>query len=841
VATYVVRVARQATVFLLFLLTIVLGAVSGVLFAFAGDLPQISALDDYAPSTITRIHASNGEVVGEFATQRRTVVTYDEISPLLRQAIVAAEDKDFDKHVGLSVPRILAALAKDILERRKAGGASTITQQLARNLFLTFEKTWERKIKEAILAIQIEKRYTKREILTMYCNTIYFGHGAYGVEAASRLYFGKPAKALVLEEAALIAGIIQGNVRQSPYINPEAAARRRNYALQRMAEEGFISQDEARKAIAAPIRTAGLPTQHYSPAPYFVEEVRQQLEARFGAKQLYENGLSVQTSLDLPLQLAATRALQHGLRRLDQRRGFREPSNLLAAGADLDAYRHPRWQGPMVVGDVVPAVVTGTTATEIQARAGRLDVRIPKAGFDWTGKATASALVARGDLVQVLLEQVEEGGHTATGRLDQEPELQGAVVALDNRTGRILAMSGGFDFDRSKFNRAIQASRQLGSTFKLVVYTAAIDRGYTPASTLLDAPVSFPGGAGSPAYAPMNYDRTVQGPISLRRALEQSRNVPTVRLMNALGPKQVIQYAKKLGFTSTIPPYLSSALGAGDHERLLALPEPGRAHDAVPDHQGDRSRRQRARGEPAGADRGHSRRHGLRDDQPAAGRRAARDGRPCGGAAVAARRQDRHHRRLHRRVVHRLRSRHHHRGLGGVRHQAADRAGAERFGGGVADLDRRDAALGRAAAQGAQGRARVPGPGQHRVRHQRDGRQGSIHRGHRARRGDSLTRIAWPGSAPASCRDAAMPGMSRAGHAPPRGLGHQVGLDEAVDVAVEHAGDVAFLVLGAVVLHHLVRVQDVAADLAAEGNRLLLAAEAIELGLLLLQLHVVQA
>ncbi len=386
-ATYVVRVARQATVFLLFLLTIVLGAVSGVLFAFAGDLPQISALDDYAPSTITRIHASNGEVVGEFATQRRTVVTYDEISPLLRNAIIAAEDKDFDKHVGLSVPRILATLVKDILERRKAGGASTITQQLARNLFLTFEKTWERKIKEAILAIQIEKRYTKREILTMYCNTIYFGHGAYGVEAAARLYFGKSAKALALEEAALIAGIIQGNVRQSPYINPEAAMRRRNYALQRMAEEAFITEAQATTAKASPVKTAGLPTQPYSPSPYFVEEVRQQLEASFGAKQLYENGLSVQTSLDLPLQIAATRALQAGLRRLDQRRGFRKPTNLLDAGADLDAYRHPRWQGPMVVGDVVPAVVTGTTTTEIQARAGRLDVRIPKAGFDWTGRA----------------------------------------------------------------------------------------------------------------------------------------------------------------------------------------------------------------------------------------------------------------------------------------------------------------------------------------------------------------------------------------------------------------------------------------------------------------------
>ncbi len=563
-ATYVVRVARQATVFLLFLLTIVIGAVSGVLFAFAGDLPQISALDDYAPSTISRIYASNGEVVGEFATQRRTVVTYDEISPLLRNAVIAAEDKDFDKHVGLSVPRILATLGKDIVERRKAGGASTITQQLARNLFLTFEKTWERKVKEAILAIQIEKRYTKREILTMYCNTIYFGHGAYGVEAAARLYFGKPAKDLALEEAAMIAGIIQGNVRQSPYINPEAAARRRNYALQRMADEGFVTAAAADAAQALPIKTAGLPTQHFSPAPYFVEEVRQQLEARFGAKQLYENGLAVQTTLDLPLQVAATRALQAGLRRLDQRRGFRKPTNLLDAGADLDAYRHPRWQGPMQAGDVVPAVVTGTTAGEIQARAGRLDVRVPKPGFAWTGKATATALVSRGDLVQVMIESVEEASHTAVARLDQEPELQGGVVALDNRTGRILSMVGGFDFDRSKFNRAVQASRQLGSTFKLVVYTAAIDRGYTPASTLLDAPVAFPGAPGSPVYAPLNYDRKFEGPIPLRRALEQSRNVPTVRLMNALGPKQVVQYAKKLGISSPILPYLSSALGAGE-------------------------------------------------------------------------------------------------------------------------------------------------------------------------------------------------------------------------------------------------------------------------------------
>ncbi|MCC6163827.1 MAG: PBP1A family penicillin-binding protein [Acidobacteria bacterium] len=571
-ATYVVRVARQATVFLLFLLTIALGAISGVLFAFAGDLPQISALDDYAPSTITRIHASDGSVIGEFAKERRVVVPYEGISPLLRQAIIAAEDQEFEEHVGLSLPRIVMTAFKDVVHNQRAG-ASTITQQLARMLFLqneymqagVYARTgvagWERKIKEAIISVQLEKRFTKREILTLYCNTTYFGHGAYGVEAASRLYFGKPAKSLAVEEAAMIAGIIQGNVRQSPYVNPDAARRRRNYALQRMADEGFITATEAETAKASPIKTAGLPTQPWSPAPYFVEDVRQQIEARFGAKQLYENGLSVQTSLDLPLQQAATRALQAGLRRLDQRRGFRKPTNLLTQGADLDAYRHPRWQGPMAVGDVVPAVVTGTSATEIQARAGRLDIRIPRSGFSWTGKATASALVSRGDLVQVLLEEVNTTEHAAVARLDQEPELQGGIVALDNRTGRVLAMVGGFDFERSKFNRAVQASRQLGSTFKLVVYTAAIDRGYTPASTLLDAPVTFPG---TPPYSPMNYDKTFQGPISVRRALEQSRNVPTVRLMNALGPKQVIQYAGKLGFTSPIPPYLSSALGAGE-------------------------------------------------------------------------------------------------------------------------------------------------------------------------------------------------------------------------------------------------------------------------------------
>ncbi len=284
-AKYVVRVARSAGLIILFIIAAVLGIATGVIFAYAGDLPQISALDDYAPSTISRVYGSRGEVVGEFAIQRREVIPYEAISPKLKQAIIAAEDSEFEQHFGLSIPRIVTTLLKDIIERRKAAGASTLTQQLARKLFLTDEKTWERKIKEALLAIQIEKRYTKHEIFTLYCNQMYFGHGVYGVQAASQLYFGKPAKDLTLEEAALIAGILQGNVRQSPYVNMDAALRRRNYTLGRMAEVGFISAADAEDAKKKPITLRGEPSAPPSVSPYFLEEVRKELEGQYGAKR----------------------------------------------------------------------------------------------------------------------------------------------------------------------------------------------------------------------------------------------------------------------------------------------------------------------------------------------------------------------------------------------------------------------------------------------------------------------------------------------------------------------------------------------------------------------------
>ena len=261
-ANYVIRIARSATIVALFAVAALLGILSGVLFAFAGDLPEISALDNYNPSTITRVYAANGDVIGEFAVQRRLVIGYDDISPRLREAIISAEDADFNSHFGLSISRILITLMRDVFEHRlgNPAGASTLTQQLARNLFpIGFEKSIDRKVKEALLAIQIEKRYTKREILTLYCNQIHFGHGTNGVEAAARLYFNKRAKDLTLEEAALIAGIIQSPARQSPYVDMAAATRRRNYVLQRMAEEHYITADEAETARATPIALKGQP------------------------------------------------------------------------------------------------------------------------------------------------------------------------------------------------------------------------------------------------------------------------------------------------------------------------------------------------------------------------------------------------------------------------------------------------------------------------------------------------------------------------------------------------------------------------------------------------------
>ena len=578
--------ARHAGLTLLFVGAALAGTASGVLFAYSDDLPAISALDAYRPDTITRVLGRDDTVVGEFATERRVVLRYDEIPPVMRHAVLSAEDGDFFNHFGFSPTGLVRAVVTNLVKMRKAGGASTLTQQLARKLFLTDEKTWERKVKELLLSVQIEKRYTKEEIFTLYCNQMYFGHGAYGVEAASQLYFGKPVKDVAVEEAALIAGILQGNARQSPYINPEAARRRRNYTLDRMAAEGYLPAAEAAEAKTRPIVTRGDPGREASFAPYYLEEVRKHLEARYGAQQLYESGLTVRTPLDPRLQRIATRALDAGLRRVDKRRtGFRHAQPKVPAGTDLAKYRHERWIRPLAAGDIVPALVervdpAGVAPGTASLRIGTLHAELSKEGFQWTRRTQAAQVVAVGDLVDVELLTIEQDQRTATVRLEQTPLLEGAVVAIENRTGYVLAMVGGYNFGRSKFNRATQALRQIGSTFKPILYTAAIDRGLTPATLLVDEPHAFDAGAGQPPYTPRNSDGKFDGPLTLRTALERSRNIPAVLTMEMLGPAQVAPYVERFGLPGPMPPYLSSALGAGE-STLLALAS---AYSAFPNH-----------------------------------------------------------------------------------------------------------------------------------------------------------------------------------------------------------------------------------------------------------------
>ncbi|MEQ1572933.1 MAG: PBP1A family penicillin-binding protein [Vicinamibacterales bacterium] len=561
------RIAQQAGLVALFVATALAGTLSGVLYAYADDLPQISALDDYKPNTITRLLARNGQVIGEFATERRVVIAYDAIGPSLRNAIIATEDAGFNQHFGLSVSRILVTLLKDVLLGERAG-ASTVTQQLARNLFpIGFEKTVERKVKEAILAMQIEKRYTKREIFALYANQIYFGHGAYGVEAAAHLYFDKQAGDLATEEAATIAAIIQAPERLSPFVDPRRALGRRNYVIQRMAAEGYISDEEAREADARPLVLQGQQTPERSIAPYFVEDIRKVLEQTYGAKALYEAGLSVQTTLDPVLQEAANVAVDRGLRRIDKRRsGYRRPTrNVLVEKRTLETFTTDRWSRPILAGDVVPALVVSVTSGNGAARVriGTHEIDLPRTAFAWTRKMSAADLVTVGDLIEVEVRTLQ-GGVPRTLALEQAPIVEASLLAIDNRTGQILAMVGGFSFDRSKFNRATQAHRQMGSAFKPIIYTAAIDRGYTPVSTFVDEPVSYEAGPNQPLYQPLNYDRKFEGVVTLRHALEDSRNIPAVKVVAELGPRNVAQYATRFGFPANLPPFLSLALGSAE-------------------------------------------------------------------------------------------------------------------------------------------------------------------------------------------------------------------------------------------------------------------------------------
>jgi len=568
-------VARRVSVAVLLLLAAGLGTVSGVLFAFADDIPEISALDRYQPNTITRLSSSQGVLIGEFATERRVVVRYEDIAPVLRQAIIATEDGDFEQHFGLSISRILMTALKDVVTGQRAG-ASTITQQLARNLFLqqeymrggVYERSIERKIKEAILAVQLEKRFTKEEIFALYANQVPL-HGAYGVEAGARLYFQKSARDLTVDEAATIAAIIQAPARLSPSVNPtRTLTRRNNYVLPRMVEEGYITPAQAQAAMKRPVLGSG-PRPERAQAAYFVEHVRQELEDRFGAAAIYETGLQVATTLDARWERDAETALDRGLRRIDKRRlRYRRPTRNLGPEGSVSLPVLPEALRP---GDIVPAVVArisdGKPSNPTLVRVGSREVELPRAGYAWTRARLPQDLFKIGDVIEVAVGSVEDGV-PGDLTLEQQPIIEGAVVALDNRSGQIRVLVGGQSFARSKFNRATQARRQVGSLFKPIVYATSLDQGLTAASTFLDEPVSYTAGPNQPPYQPLNYDRKFEGLVTLRHALEQSRNIPAVKALEAAGPASVVALAKRLGLTGDYQPYLSLALGSAESTLL---------------------------------------------------------------------------------------------------------------------------------------------------------------------------------------------------------------------------------------------------------------------------------
>ena len=553
---------------LLFTGAILSGSVGGVFLAYENDLPQVSSLENFQPNIITQVFASDGSVLGEFAIEKRVVVRFADIPPVFRNAVVAVEDADFWKHLGINPWRIPGALWANLRSGRKGQGFSTLTMQLSRLLFLTPEKTYERKIKEIILAFQIEKNFTKEEIFTLYCNQVYFGHGTYGVEAASRFYFAKRARELNLEEAALLAGVPQSPARLSPIESPEAARERRNHVLQRMVEEKYISEAEGQRAMGEPIRLR-LRKDPPSIAPHFLEEVRKYLEREYGSQRIYQGGLRVYTTLDPALQRAANRAVRDGLLALDRRsRGWVAPAEtVLDARGDLPAELHlDEWDWPFAEGDVVRAVVLESDRTGATLRLGEWRARLAPADVAWTRRPVPEALPF-GAVVPVRVLALEQGGerHEARVALEQEPAVQGALLAMDTHTGALRAMVGGYDFQRSKFNRATQAMRQVGSAFKPIVYAAAIERlNLTPATIIVDAPISFPNPWNKTVWTPHNYDGGFLGPIPLRRALEQSRNIPAIKTLQSVGVEAGIEYARKLGLKGELPPYLPIAIGAGE-------------------------------------------------------------------------------------------------------------------------------------------------------------------------------------------------------------------------------------------------------------------------------------
>jgi penicillin-binding protein 1A len=559
---------------------VAVAAVAGLLWHYSKDLPDYSQLENYEPPVMTRVHAADGSLLAEYARERRLYIPIQAVPKLVINAFVATEDKNFYEHNGLDYQGIMRAgllFLQNYGSGRRPEGASTITQQVAKNFLLTNETTFSRKIREALLALKIERTFSKPKILELYLNEIYLGVGAYGIAAASLVYFDKSVHELTIAEAAYLAALPKGPNNYNPFRRHDEAVTRRNYVIDRMAEEHYITAQDAEQAKKDPLKVTTRPTgARIFAAEYFAEEVRRYIADNYTEQKLYEGGLSVRTTLDPKLQLVARKALTDGLVRFDETQGYHGAVTKLDLGAG-------EWGAKLAevraLADVAPwrlAVVldSGDQAARVGLQPGRDPVgaivkeretgTVPLEAVKWAKSAAVknvtkvSQVLAAGDVVYV----EPLAGKDGQFRLRQVPEISGAIMAMDPLTGRVLAMVGGFSYDQSQFNRATQALRQPGSSFKPIVYSAALDNGYTPSSIVLDGPLEIDTGSG--IWRPENYEQNYLGPSTLRTGIVHSRNLMTVRLAQDIGMPLIGEYAKRFGVYDNLPPYLSYALGAGE-------------------------------------------------------------------------------------------------------------------------------------------------------------------------------------------------------------------------------------------------------------------------------------
>ncbi len=543
-----------------------------VLWSVTKELPDYEVLEKYEPPVMTRIHANDGALIAEFARERRIFVPLNTIPKLLIQAFLSAEDKNFYEHRGIDFQGVARALYTNFTTGSKQG-ASTITQQVAKNFLLTNERTYDRKLKEAILAIRIERAFTKDQILELYMNEIFLGLSSYGVAAAALNYFGKELHELTIAEIAYLAALPKAPNNYHPFRHREAAVERRNWVIEQMATNKYITPEEAKAAKAEALTVNPRPFgAHIFAAEFFAEDVRRELIAKYSEEKLYGGGLSVRTTLDPTLQRYAKKALVDGLARFDRERGWRGPRTKIDLGADwgetlgkMDYWEdiEPWRLGVVIDIDDNRAVVGLQPKKDADGSIlkDRDSVEVPAPGAKWaTGKKKLTAILSPGDVIFVAPDSKDPKVYD----LMQEPEVEGAIVVMDPHTGRVLALVGGFSYAEGQFNRATQARRQPGSSFKPFVYATALDNGYTPSTVILDAPIEIEQGGGLGAWRPENYSGKFYGPSTLRTGIEFSRNLMTVRLAQDVGMPMISEYGKRFGVYDELMPVLSMALGAGE-------------------------------------------------------------------------------------------------------------------------------------------------------------------------------------------------------------------------------------------------------------------------------------